>query len=238
MSATLTDRLKRFQIPPAVAIPADAFGVARLRGIDFEGIFNSPDFEYENAFDARFGKMMVRTASHLLGGDACGRYAYCELTEFSVMLDRSSVAGKWNDAAALQNYLAALASTKMTLLVEDEALFSCQLFGFPTADLAVAYLTWRQQDAYLTALDGYCRHVLAKDENTSNERVDVLLEGLGPQEKIEILHQNEIDYAAVPAWQRYGTGVHLDGVGGKVSVETTLPREGAYAEYVQRMLET
>ena len=236
MNSDLFERLQSFRIPASTPIPADAYVVAQLQGVDFDGIFNSPDFEYENAFDARFGKMMVRTASHLLGGDACGRFSYTELTSASVLLDRRLLYERWKDVADVQNYLVGLSSARMTLLLDEEALFICRLYAFSRPDLAVAFFTWRQQEAYLEALDGYCTYVLLQKEDNSRDQVRMLLSGLGPREKEEILQQNSIDFSTVPAWQRNGTGVSLNPEGG-VSVDSSLPRDAAYTAYLQRFFE-
>lgn len=233
MNSPLLDKLRGFRCPQASQIPADSLVVAELAGIDFEGIFNSPEFEYDNAFDARFGKMMVRATSHLLGGDACGIFGYTELTQLSLLLDQGAVQRRWDDATDLQNYLVGLASAKMTLLLEEEALFICRLYAFPSAALVGGYFVWRQQEAYLNALDGYCRLVLGR--KGSAEQADTLLSGLGSEEKQEVLRQNDIDYESIPGWQRFGSGVHLD-ADGKITVDTTLPRDAAFGEYAAKHL--
>ncbi|PID37890.1 MAG: hypothetical protein CSA24_01230 [Deltaproteobacteria bacterium] len=225
--------MQGFRIPPATPIPADSHVVAQLEGVDFDGIFNSPEFEYENAFDVRFGKMMVRTASHLLGGDACGLFSYTELTSVSVLLDRRLVGERWKEVADLQNYLVGLSSARMTMLLEEESLFICRLYAFNNSDLAIGYFAWRQQEAYLQALDGYCTYVLMQKDESSREHVRSLLSGLGPREKEEILQQNKIDFTSVPAWQRNGTGVALN-TEGRVSVDSNLPRDAGYTAYLQR----
>jgi tRNA(His) 5'-end guanylyltransferase len=235
MNDRLLERLRGFRLPQLTAIPDDHYVVVQLIGVDFEGIFNSPDFAFENAFDARFGKLMVRTAGHLLGGDACGIYAYSELMQISVLLKRRVVAKSWGDATDLQNYLVGLAGAKMTMLLEEEALFLCRLYSFSSPDLVMLYFTWRQQMAYASALDGYCRVVLSQREGATVATVSTLLEGLGPTEKEEILSQNDIDFSSVPAWQRYGTGVRL-GEGGAVAVDTALPHDGQYNLYLKQFL--
>jgi tRNA(His) 5'-end guanylyltransferase len=231
MNATLLERLRGFRIPGVVPVPADAQIVARLRGIDVDGLLRSPDLGFAHPFDPRFAKLILRTASHLLGGDACGRYGFAEHGEFSMALDRDAVKARWSDAGELQNFLVGLASTRMSTLVSAEALFSCHLFAFNTPELVVSYFIWRQQEANLRALDLYCTHVLAQER--SPEEIAKLLEGLGAREKEEILRQNGIEYSGLPAWQRCGAAVHL-AEDGKVAVETDLPRDSAYAPYVQQ----
>ena len=100
--------------------------------------------------------------------------------------------------------------------------------------LVTSYFIWRQQEASLAALDIYCAYVLSED-NTADQ-VTKLLQGLGPREKEEILRQNEIAYEDLPPWQRWGTGVRLV-EGGRVAVDTSLPRDDAYGPYLKQFLD-
>jgi len=236
MNTSLLERLRGFQIPPATVLPGGHHVVARLKGVDFEAMLDSPSFGFTRPFDANFGKMMIRTASHCLGGDACGRFAFVESMEISVLLDGRTLSSRWTDATDLQCYLVALSSSKISLQVEDEALFSCKLYAFSKSDLAAAYFMWRRQEAALGALDRYCTHVLSKDGSTA-ENVATVLEGLGPLEKEEILRQNNIEYGLLPVWQRNGAAVYLAGGQDRVTVDTTLPRESDYAGYLQQHFE-
>jgi tRNA(His) guanylyltransferase len=231
MNTTLLDRLKGFQIPPTTPFAKGQFVVARLQGVDFEGLLASPDFSFTRPFDAQFGKMMVRTAGHLLGGEACGRFGFTEHFEVSLLLDPRTLADQWADASDLQSFLVAIASSKMSLQLEDEALFTCKLYSFAKPDLVVAYFMWRRQEAALQALDLYCKYLLGKEGQTP-AHVATILEGLGPLEKEEILLQNRIEYAQLPAWQRWGSGVYLSPEG-KVTVETNLPQDAAYGAFLQ-----
>jgi tRNA(His) guanylyltransferase len=236
MNQALLERLRGFQIPSATPIPAGQYMVAHLQGLDFDGILNSPDFGFKQPFDVDFGKMMVRTTSHLLGGDACGRFGYTELTEMSVLLDYRGVGARWKDAVDLQSYLVAQAASKMSLQLEDEALFTCRLYSFSKSDLVIAFFLWRRQEAALAALDRYCSHVLVKGGSAS-ENVRSILDGLAPVDKEEILRQNSVEYGELPAWQRVGSGVSLADNGSRVVVDANLPDESSYSAYLQRYLD-
>ncbi|MCA9664698.1 MAG: hypothetical protein KC503_03890 [Myxococcales bacterium] len=232
MTKSLLERLRVFQIPPATPIPQERTLVVRLEGIDFDGVLNSPELGFAQPFDSRFAKMMVRTASYLLGGDACGQFAFAEHFELSVLLDRR-VLGRWSDANALQCFLVGLASTRLSGLVGAEAIFGCSLFAFNAPEVVISYFMWRRQEANLRALDRYCSFVLSRE--SSPEQVAKLLEGMGPLEKEEILRQHDIDYRTeVPSWQRDGAGVHLSDSG--IVVDTSLPAADAYGPYLQRYL--
>lgn len=234
MNSNLSETLRGFQVPAVTPLPADHLLVARLIGLDFRRIFDSSECSFESALDARFAKAMVRTTSHLLGGDACGRYGYTELTEFSILLDTPNAVSRYTDATDLQNYLVGMASAIMTQQVQAPVLFVCRLYAFDAPDLVMAYFSWRQQEAYLRTLDDYCSYVLSESEGASTERATLLLAGMGQDEKEEILQQNDVDYEQVPAWQRNGTAVSL--LGEKIAVETDLPRGEAYERFLEQIV--
>ena len=100
-------------------------------------------------------------------------------------------------------YLVGLASSKMSLQVEGEALFSCSLYAFPSRDLAVAYFVWRQQETLLETQNSYCAQALLSEDRTP-EMVESLLEGMNLAEKAEILLQHGIDLGRLPKWHTYG----------------------------------
>jgi tRNA(His) 5'-end guanylyltransferase len=232
MSGDLLERLRSFKVPPTTPFAPGPHVVARLQGVDFGGLLDSPDFGFSKPFDPEFGKMLVRTASHLLGGDAAGRFAYTEHQEFSVLLDGRGLVEKWSDACDLQCYLVGLASSKMSLQVEGEAVFSCSLYAFPNRELTVAYFVWRRQEALLDALNSHCAHVLLGQDRTP-EMVQSLLDGMEPAEKEEILLQNGIDLAQLPAWQFNGAAVYLRDEGRHVGVDSDLPQEADYGPYIE-----
>lgn len=236
MNKTLLERLRGFQIPPITPLNKDVFYVAHLTGVDFEGIIDSPDFNFDAPYDAQFCKMMIKTGSFLLGGEAGGRYCFVEPTEMSVLLDMRHTPQSWNDAADLQNYIASISSCRMSLQLEEEALFTVHLYAFPNSDLVVAYYLWRRQEAPLNALDRYCRYVMQKSGNAP-EQIRTILGGLGPLEKEEVLRQNGVEYRRLPEWQRMGTAVIQTKSDQRIQVLTELPPENAYAAYLQQFLD-
>ena len=69
-----------------------------------------------------------------------------------------------------------------------------------------------------------------------------ILDGLGPDEKVELLRQNALDFATVPTWQRHGAVVRIHPVdanghsSGRLIVDLNLPNEDAFAEYLRQSL--
>ena len=96
----------------------------------------------------------------------------------------------------------------------------------------MSYFVWRRQEAAQPALDRFCTYVLGREKQRP-DTVTAILQGLGDEEKIEILRQNGVEYGGVPAWQRQGTAVFLRSGAERVTVETALPPEEAYVAYLQ-----
>lgn len=230
----LMDKLSRCQIPASTPVPDEGYLVAWLKGVDFEGLLKSPDYAFSYPFDPQFGKMVVRAACQLLGGDACGTYAQVHQHEVAVLLSRDDARRTHADALSLQGYLVALASSRLTLEVGDEAIFACSLHALSEGDLARDFFVWRQQLANESALYRYCFHVL-EQEGQSETTVRAILSGMEPEEREEILRQHHIRFEDLPAWQRWGAAAYV-GADGRVAVDTALPRAEHYGAYVTRFL--
>ncbi len=235
MNTTLLERLRAFQVPAESPITAGHVMVARLEGVDFEEILKSPDFGFSQPYDASFNKIMLKTTTRLLGADTCGRFGFTEHLEMSVLLDPAAVEQRWGEAANLLTYLSSVASTKLSLHLDMEAVFKCQLFSFGQPELAVAYFNWRQQEAPHNGLSRHCAFLLAKEDRTPDQ-VRTILDGMAPLEMEEILRQQGVEYNALPSWQRHGTGVYLSEGGQRVTVDTDLPRETEFGPFLQQFL--
>ncbi len=178
---------------------------------------------------------MLKTTTRMLGDDTCGRFGFAEHLEMSVLLGPVRVEQRWQDATDLLSYLTSVASTKMSLLLDMEAVFKCQLFSFGQPELAIAYFNWRQQEAPLDSLCRYCAFLLAKEDRTPAE-VKTILDGMGPLEMEEILRQQGVEFSTLPSWQRHGSGLYLTDNGQHVKVDTELPRDAEFGPFLQQFL--
>ena len=236
MNTTLLERLRAFQVPPESPLNSGHVIVARLEGVNFEEILTSPDFGFNQPFDAAFNKIMLKTSTRMLGQDTCGRFGFAEHLEMSVLLGPARVEQRWSEAADLQSYLTTVASCKLSLHLDMEAVFKCQLFSFGQPELAIAYFNWRQQEAPLDSLSRYCSFLLAREERSPGE-VRAILDGMAPREMEEILRQQGVEYSALPTWQRHGSGVYLADEGQRVVVDTDLPQDTEFGPFLQQFLQ-
>jgi tRNA(His) 5'-end guanylyltransferase len=232
------EHVDQFEVLGDRALAAGSWPLIRLCGYEFSAILNKPEHRFRQPFDPRFGKMMVKTASFVLTQpDLDGAYGYAEHGELSLLLRR---AGHERSAHDLLCRVVGCASSKLSLLLGDVATFDAHLYEFPQPQLVLGYFRWRQHAAIGHTLDGHCAHSLVRS-GADPVGVPKLLAGMGLDEKIEILANNEIDYAELPIWQRRGTGiiVRADGAPGdaaRLLVDTNLPEEEAYATYLRPIL--
>jgi tRNA(His) 5'-end guanylyltransferase len=210
--------------------------VARLQGRRFEQLLDQS--RYERPFDPGFGKAMVKTLSYL-AATLGASFGYAERTEMSLF-----AVANGGDARRLISRIAGEGAAKMSLLTSEILTFDVHLYEFATTDLALEYFCWRQEDASLKAIDRYCTHVLGASgaEPTAVPRI---LEGMGPDEKVELLRQNALDFSQVPLWQRRGACIRLgaegsngNGATARLVVDLQPPADAKFGEYLRSTLTT
>ena len=232
------EHVDQYEVLGDRALAPGSWPLIRLCGSGFDALLARPEHGFRQPFDPRFGKMMVKTASYVLTRpDLDGIYGYAEHGELSLLFRRSDHERSADD---LLCRALSVSSSKLSLLVGDVACFDAHLYAIPQPQLVLGYFRWRQHEAIAHTLDGHCAHALLKSGGDPAS-VPKLLSGMGLDEKIEILRNNEIDYAELPVWQRRGTGiiVRVDGAPGdaaRLLVDTNLPEEEAYATYLRPIL--
>jgi tRNA(His) guanylyltransferase len=232
---TMADKLAAFEVFPDRELKVGQPIVARLVGRRFDQILESGP--YERPFDARFGKAMVKTLSYV-AATLGASFGFAERTDLSLYAIANG-----GDARRLLSRIAGEASGKLSLLVGEVATFEARLYEFPSHDQALEYFRWRQDEASQLSIDRYCTHVLAQS-GADATAVPRILDGLGADEKVELLRQNALDYTAVPSWQRLGAVVRLSPVEnghagngvGRLTVDLNLPAEDAWGDYLRQAL--
>ncbi len=174
--------------------------IARLTGRKFDALLDGSS--YQKPFDPHFGKAMVKTLSYLVT-TLGATFGYAERTELSLF----SV-GNGGDARRLLSRIAGEASAKLSLLIGQVATFEARLYEFPQNIPAIDYFRWRQESSLMTAIDRYCGDVLGRS-GADTSAVPQILEGLGFEEKLELLRQNAVDLQSLPAWHSRGATVRL-----------------------------
>jgi tRNA(His) guanylyltransferase len=235
----MEEHLAQFEVLADRMLAPESRVLCRLRGRGFQSFLGDSSKGFVQPYDPRFGKMMVKAASHVLSIDEVeGVYGFAEFCELSLLVGRN---GTRRQASASMTRLVSEASAKLSLLLGEVATFDATLYEFQSPQLVLDYFRWRQHEAVAEALDRYCAHVL-RSTGADASGIPKLLAGLGTDEKIEILGQNQIDYRELPVWQRRGTGIIVrpdsDGSSGaaRLVVNTNLPEEEAYALFLRPLL--
>jgi tRNA(His) guanylyltransferase len=228
---TRAERLMPFAVFAGRDLQAGRPLIARLVGRKLDALLEAG--HYEQPFDARFGKSMLKTLSHLCAVLGC-TFGYAERTELSLFAVSAG-----GDARRLLSRIGGEASAKLSLLIGQVATFDAHLYELPDLEMAREYFRWRQEEALLHGVDRYCHHVLSA-QGADPSAVPRILDGLGPEEKVELLRQNALEWTQVPTWQRRGAAVRLrpDGAPGmaRLLVDLNLPEDEEFGTYVATAL--
>jgi tRNA(His) 5'-end guanylyltransferase len=228
--AELAEQIRSFEVLPPQELSEGKPIVARLIGRRFEQLL---DGQFEKPFDTRFGKMMLKTLSHLCATLGAS-YGYAERTELSLY-----AVSHGGEARRLLSRICGEAAAKLSLLLGQVATFEARLYEFESVDAACEYFQWRFQETQLHALDSYCGNVLTVN-GADPVTIPAILEGLGHDEKLELLRQNAIDFNLVPLWQKRGAGVYLvgdsNGRGARLVVDLQLPAPDEYSQFLKRFV--
>ncbi len=134
-----------------------------------------------------------------------GLYAYSESDEISVMLSP-----RWGlfdrSVEKLVSISAGVASAAFTRACGDAAHFDSRVWLGTSPSDVVDYFSWRQADAAMCALNGWCYWTLRK-AGESSAGVTRRLERTTTSDKNELLFQHGINFNDVPLWQRRGVGL-------------------------------
>lgn len=234
---TAADQPNPFEVLTERELTAGRPLVARLSGHRFDAVMD--ELGYERPYDPRFGKAMVKTLSHLVTVLGCN-FGYAERTDLSLY-----AVSNGGDARRLLTRIAGEAAGKLSLLVGQVVTFDASLFELPDAETASEYFRWRQEEAEVTAIESYCVHVLARS-GADATAVPRILDGLGSEEKVELLRQNGLEFPQVPSWQRLGACVCLrpptNGAAtpaaglARLLIDLNLPNPAEFGEYLRRAL--
>jgi tRNA(His) guanylyltransferase len=234
---TVADKLSAYEVFSDRELKMGHPIVARLVGRRFDQMLDGG--AYDKPYDARFGKAMVKTISYVAAtlGASFGFAERAELHLYAL--------ANGGDARRLLSRIAGEASGKLSLLLGEVATFEARLYEFPQHETALDYFRWRQDEANVLSIDRYCTHVLSQS-GADVTAVPRILDGLGPEEKVELLRQNALDFTAVPSWQRRGAVVRIQAVGenghsaasesGKLIVDLNLPSDEAWLDYLRQAL--
>jgi tRNA(His) 5'-end guanylyltransferase len=251
MADTLTDQFRAFELLDDDEPMRGFHRILRCSLRDWQRLYAHEAFGFEQPFDVRFAKAMVKTLSYLVATDGQLQYGYAEHAEISLLLNGSDEpAGRESgdsepaddseveSARRVVCRVASGAAGRLSLVLGDLARFDVRLYQFPSAELAKTFFLWRQQCQRRVSLDRHVAHLLVSNGQEPEVAQDMVSD-FGEEEKLEILTQHEISFEDLPIWQRRGAGCYwLDSKddSSTLTVDTTLPVGEQYTEYLGRFL--
>ena len=197
----MADKLSAFEVFPDRELKVGHPIVARLVGRQFDQLLDAG--LYDRPYDARFGKAMVKTLSYVattLGAS----FGFAERTELSLY-------------AARQRRRRAAPAVAHRRRGVGQAVAAARrgrdLRGAPLR-IPVARHCRSTTSAGGRKRPTSCRSIATartccRSRAPTPTAVPRILDGLGPDEKVELLRQNALDFGTVPTWQRHGAAVRI-----------------------------
>lgn len=249
MADTLTDQFRAFELLDDDEPMRGFHRILRCSLRDWERLYEHEAFGFEQPFDVRFAKAMVKTLSFLVGTDEELEYGFAEHAELSLLLNgtdapeaeaesEAEAGAEPTTARGVVCRVASGAASRLSLVLGDMTRFDVRLYQFPSAELAKTFFLWRQQCQRRASLDRHVAHLLVKN----GQELDVvrgMVADFGEEEKLEILTQHEVSFEDLPIWQRRGASCYWRKSGDAppaLTVDTTLPVGDQYTDYLGRFL--
>ncbi len=245
----LDTRMRVYETALDYSVLPNIYMVARLDGRNFTRL-TKEIHQFTPPFDDRFRDYMLATVEHLM---TCGFkiiYGYTQSDEISLLLDieENTFSRKLRK---LNSVLAAEASAKFSLLLQDLGCFDCRISQLPNMELVVDYFRWRQQDAYRNSLSSHCYWCLRR-EGHSFSKATSMMSGLSQANKHELLFQHGINFNDLPTWQKRGSGLYWQEyqktgynpktdektivTRNKIKQDLQLPMKDDYSQFIRELL--
>ncbi len=245
----LDSRMRVFESANDFLVLPNVYMVARLDGRGFTKL-TKQHLSLEAPFDERFRDYMIATTTHLM---TCGFkfvYGYTESDEISLLFDlEENIFGR--KTRKLVSLLAAEASAKFALLINQVASFDCRISQLPRKQDVIDYFRWRNEDAFRNSLNAHCYWMLRKKGESAKKATDAIT-GLSVAQKNELLFQEGINFNDLPLWQKRGIGFYWQDVEREgfnpqtnekviaqrkaLTTNDALPMKDAYSSFIENLL--
>ena len=203
----LDAKMRVFETAADHCVLPGVYMVARLDGRGFTKL-TKERHAFTAPFDERFRDHMAATVEHLMGCGFRVRYGYTQSDEISLLFDADETTFN-RKTRKFNSVLAGEASARFSLLLGDVGCFDCRVCELPRPADVRDYFRWRQEDAGRNALGAH-GYWLFRGQGLSAAEATGRMLGLSTADKHELLFAHGINFAALPAWQRRGTGFYWE----------------------------
>jgi tRNA(His) 5'-end guanylyltransferase len=200
----LDEKMRVYETASDFCVLPGVWMVARLDGRGFTKMTKNT-LAFEAPFDERFRVAMHELVSHLMTNSGFAFvYGYHQSDEISLLFPRDDhTFGR--KLRKLVSILAGEASAKLSLALGTVAAFDARISQLPSEALVIDYFRWRHADAARNCLNAHCHWALIRS-GLSPTQATKKLSGLSKSAKHDLLFGQGINFAALPGWQRGGTG--------------------------------
>lgn len=211
-------------VPPGIPF------VARLDGRGFSRLTNEK-LELEKPFDLRFHDWMCDAGIHLMTeAGFTVDFGYVQSDEISLLFGAAEVPFN-RSLRKLGSILAAEASAAFSQKCGVLAAFDCRLIPLAESGSVPEYFRSRRMYSYRNCLNAWCYWTLRKAGHSGTEATRTLARFTSKDMKA-LLDTHEIEFEAIPSWQKYGATLLWE----QVQVDGHNPITGATVVATRRRL--
>lgn len=213
-------------------VPDCEWVILRLDGRGFTKL-TKETLGFARPFDERFHAAMQQTCEHLMTCGGKVSLCYTQSDEISLLLTSEQVpfSGK---TRKLNSVFAGEASGVFSLALGHATAFDCRAIPLPDLGDVVDYFRWRGEDASRNGLTAFCYWTL-RAAGFEPAQADAKMHGLSKEQKLALLSEHDVDFAAQPQWMRHGSFLTWktdDHVGTDPSTQVEVPTTRQVLEWL------
>lgn len=202
--------MRKFEYFHSLRIIPKAFPIIRVDGRGFSKLTKDLTKPFDNAFH----HCMVQTTQELVR-EFGAIYGYTESDEISILLPRNSNLFD-REVEKLISISASVATAQFNATKNSfvgpvgqlpDGHFDSRIFVAPDVATVRDYFSWRQADSARNCLNSATFWALVQS-GKSHRAAAKAMHQANQEKNNEILHSLGVNFAALPGWQRNGTGVY------------------------------
>lgn len=230
-------RLSSFLFLDGTMLLPEMYTIVRLHAPSLQSLVTGK-LGYEWPFDARLGKLLVKTASQLVADNGDVQFAYLGRAEISLLFELDTHRNRRSPWSLLCT-TASQASARLSLLLGEPVAFQAAVYQLPNAELVEEYFAWQQGLTSHCAMTEYYLQAL-RQRGVELGAARQMMAEMGPDDIARVLVENGMDASQIPTWQREGTGLYRQAdapPAAPLLVDIKLPAGDGFRRLVQRFLQ-
>ena len=165
---------------------------------------------FERPYDAHLRDKLFHTSRNLMADSGLEiPLIHVGYPEITMLVRRPTL-----KASDLKVRLSSIASSYLSLKLNEPTVFQCNITLLPTQSIAANYFEWLSLREEEKAQKAYCKWALTVSGVESKDIMEQL-DCMTPEAKLSLLSTHNINLSEVPTWQRHGIVLYREPTPGK-----------------------